>query len=46
MCGNAMICPHFAECVLRQYGHVQSIPRAPDISAKAGMNQFSIDQGF
>ncbi|XP_045801577.1 uncharacterized protein LOC123895346 isoform X2 [Trifolium pratense] len=46
MCGNAMICPHFPERILRQYGHVQSIPRAPDVSAKAGMNRFSIDQGF
>ncbi|MCI32229.1 putative IMP dehydrogenase/GMP reductase, partial [Trifolium medium] len=26
MCGSALICPHLPERVLRQYGHVQSIP--------------------
>ncbi|GAU10727.1 hypothetical protein TSUD_424340, partial [Trifolium subterraneum] len=36
MCGSSMICPHLPERVLRQYGHVQSIPRAPGVSAKAG----------
>ncbi|MCI25722.1 putative IMP dehydrogenase/GMP reductase [Trifolium medium] len=35
MCGSAMICPYLPERVLRQYGHVQSIPRHPDVSAKA-----------
>ncbi|GAU36399.1 hypothetical protein TSUD_38660 [Trifolium subterraneum] len=46
MCGSSMICPHLLERVLRQYGHVQSIPRAPGVSAKAGMNQFSIQDAF
>ncbi|GAU22781.1 hypothetical protein TSUD_142200 [Trifolium subterraneum] len=46
MCGSAMICPYLPERVLRQYGHVQSIPRHPDVSAKAGMNRFSIAQTF
>ncbi|GAU21307.1 hypothetical protein TSUD_372010 [Trifolium subterraneum] len=46
MCGSSMICPHLPERVLRQYGHVQSIPRAPGVSAKAGMNQFSIQDAF
>jgi hypothetical protein len=46
MCGSAMICPHLPERVLRQYGHVQSIPRDPDVSAKTGMNRFSIEQVF
>jgi hypothetical protein len=41
-----MICPHLPERVLRQYGHVQSIPRAPFVSAKAGMNRFTIDEAF
>ena len=41
-----MICPHLPERVLRQYGHVQSIPRAPGVSAKAGMNHFSIQDAF
>ncbi|MCI66270.1 serine/threonine-protein phosphatase 7 long form-like protein, partial [Trifolium medium] len=30
MCGTVMICPYLTERVLRQYGHVQSIPRHPD----------------
>jgi hypothetical protein len=46
MCGSAMICRHLPERVLRQYGHVQSIPRAPDVAAKAGMNRFTIDEAF
>ncbi|KAK2455628.1 protein MAINTENANCE OF MERISTEMS [Trifolium repens] len=46
MCGTAMICPHLPERVLRQYGHVQSIPRAPYVSAKAKMNRFTNDQAF
>ncbi|KAK2417027.1 protein MAINTENANCE OF MERISTEMS [Trifolium repens] len=46
MCGTAMICPHLPERVLRQYGHVQSIPRAPYVSAKAKMNRFTIYQAF
>ncbi|GAU41518.1 hypothetical protein TSUD_302570 [Trifolium subterraneum] len=46
MCGSSMICPHLPERVLRQYGHVQSIPRAPGVSAKAGMNHFSIQDAF
>jgi hypothetical protein len=41
-----MICPHLPERVLRQYGHVQSIPRDPYVSAKAKMNRFTIDQAF
>ncbi|MCI82554.1 hypothetical protein A2U01_0103828, partial [Trifolium medium] len=41
-----MICPHLPERVLRQYGHVQCIPRAPGVSAKAGMNRFSIAEAF
>ncbi|GAU25842.1 hypothetical protein TSUD_31060 [Trifolium subterraneum] len=46
MCGSSMICPHLPERILRQYGHVQSIPRASGVSAKAGMNQFSIQDAF
>ncbi|GAU28943.1 hypothetical protein TSUD_59560 [Trifolium subterraneum] len=30
MCESAMICPYMPECVLRQFGHVQSIPIHPD----------------
>ncbi|MCI91734.1 hypothetical protein A2U01_0113029, partial [Trifolium medium] len=46
MCGTAMICPYLPERVLRQYRHVQSIPRHPDVSAKVGMTQFSITEAF
>ncbi|KAK2355316.1 protein MAIN-LIKE [Trifolium repens] len=46
MCGSAMICRHLPERVLRQYGHVQSIPRAPVVAAKVGMNRFTIDEAF
>jgi hypothetical protein len=46
MCGTYMIFPHLPERVLRQYGHVQSIPRAPYVSAKAGMTRFTIDEAF
>jgi hypothetical protein len=46
MCGTAMVSPHLPERVLRQYGHVQSIPRAPFISAKAKMTRFTIDHAF
>ncbi|MCI79011.1 hypothetical protein A2U01_0100282, partial [Trifolium medium] len=35
MCGRAMVCPHLPGRVLKQYGHVQSIPRDPTLSAKA-----------
>ncbi|CAJ2665945.1 unnamed protein product [Trifolium pratense] len=46
MCGTAMISPYLPERVLRQFGHVQSIPRHPDVSAKAGMTRFSIAEAF
>ncbi|GAU31987.1 hypothetical protein TSUD_359320 [Trifolium subterraneum] len=46
MCGSAMICPYLPECVLRQFGHVQSIPRHPDESAKTGLNRFTIGEAF
>ncbi|CAJ2646660.1 protein MAIN-LIKE 1-like isoform X2 [Trifolium pratense] len=46
MCGSAIINPHLPERVLRQFGHVQSIPRHPDVSAKAGMNRFTIADAF
>ncbi|GAU10640.1 hypothetical protein TSUD_419770 [Trifolium subterraneum] len=46
MCGSAMICPYLSERVLRQFGHVQSIPRHPDESAKAGLNRFTIGEAF
>ncbi|GAU29856.1 hypothetical protein TSUD_379460 [Trifolium subterraneum] len=46
MCGSAMLCPHLPERVLRQYGNVQAIPRAPSVSAKPDMNQFSIQDAF
>ncbi|GAU50435.1 hypothetical protein TSUD_134900 [Trifolium subterraneum] len=46
MCGSAMISPYLPERVLRQFGHVQSIPRHPDESAKAGLNRFTIGEAF
>ncbi|GAU26320.1 hypothetical protein TSUD_56180 [Trifolium subterraneum] len=46
MCGSAMICPYLPERILRQFGHVQSIPRHPDESAKAGLNRFTIAEAF
>ncbi len=46
MSGSAMICPYLPEHVLRQFGHVQSIPRHPDESAKAGLNRFTIGEAF
>ncbi|GAU25182.1 hypothetical protein TSUD_150810 [Trifolium subterraneum] len=46
MCGSAMICPYLPERVLRQFGHVQSIPRHPDESAKADLNRFTIAEAF
>ncbi|GAU17210.1 hypothetical protein TSUD_178400 [Trifolium subterraneum] len=46
MCGSVMICPYLSERVLRQFGHVQSILRHPDESAKAGLNQFTIVEAF
>ncbi|GAU10556.1 hypothetical protein TSUD_423620, partial [Trifolium subterraneum] len=46
MCGSAMICPYLPERVLRQFGHVQSIPRHPDESAKVGLNRFTIGEAF
>ncbi|GAU20634.1 hypothetical protein TSUD_230480 [Trifolium subterraneum] len=46
MYGSAMICPYLPERVLRQFGHVQSIPRHPDESAKAGLNRCTIGEAF
>ncbi|GAU51672.1 hypothetical protein TSUD_371920 [Trifolium subterraneum] len=46
MCGSAMICPYLPERVLRQFGHVQSIPRHPDESANAGLNRLKIVEAF
>jgi hypothetical protein len=41
-----MVFPHLPERVLRQYGHVQSIPRDPVISARPLMNAFQIQHAF
>ncbi|MCH85630.1 putative IMP dehydrogenase/GMP reductase, partial [Trifolium medium] len=46
MCGCSMVFPHLPERVLRQYGHVQSIPRDAVISARPLMNAFQIQHAF
>jgi hypothetical protein len=46
MCGRTIICPHLPERVLRQYGHVQSIPRDPALSASPLLKSFQIECHF
>ncbi|MCI27563.1 putative IMP dehydrogenase/GMP reductase, partial [Trifolium medium] len=44
-CGN-LKAKHLPERVLRQFKHVQDIPRDPGTSATPGMNLFEIDRVF